>query len=46
MRKENEVTILTDDESLTCPDVMWSFLSSLSSGYPPSTSPFKLIMID
>ncbi|HWQ79053.1 MAG TPA: hypothetical protein VN381_09555 [Anaerovoracaceae bacterium] len=37
------VTILTDDESLTYLDVMWSFLSS---SYPPSTSPFELIMID
>lgn len=43
--RSGSVTILTDDETLTYLDVMWTFLSS-DSRYSETISPFKLIMLN
>lgn len=42
--KDGSVTILTDDQSLTYEDVMWTFLSS-DSNYRKTISPFNLLFL-
>lgn len=42
---DGSATILTDDESLTYEDVMWTFLSS-DSHYKETISPFALIFLE